>query len=283
MYTRKNELLYLTVMKNCAADTKRREDYNMRTAVVTGASSGMGREFVRQLEHFYKNLDEIWVIARREDRLNALKAELRTPVRIFTCDLIKKKSLKEYRNSLEELKPDVKMLVNAAGFGKSGTFADIYNRDEKDQPDMVELNCTALTRMIQITLPYLSKGGRIINLASAAAFCPQPEFAVYAATKAYVLSLSRSLGAELSPRGIVVTAVCPGPVETEFFQVCGNGNNPFKKLVMADARKVVRQALLDSRKKKTVSVYGTPMKASRLAAKLLPQNLILKAEELMIK
>ena len=255
----------------------------MRTAVVTGASSGMGREFARQLGHFYKNLDEIWVIARRRDRLEALKDELSTPVRIFTCDLVKKKSLNEYRSALEELNPDVRMLVNAAGFGKAGTFADILARREKDQTDMVELNCTALTRMIQTTLPYLGAGSRIINLASAAAFCPQPEFAVYAASKAYVLSLSRSLGAELAQSGIGVTAVCPRPVDTEFFEVCGTGNNPFKKLVMADARKVVRQALLDSRKKKPVSVFGIPMKASRLAAKLLPQSLILKAEELMIK
>ena len=175
------------------------------------------------------------------------------------------------------------MLVNAAGFGKTGTFSHILSREEKAQAEMVELNCTALTRMIQVTLPYLGRGSRILNLASAAAFCPQPGFAVYAATKSYVLSLSRALGSELSSKGIYVTAVCPGPVDTEFFLVSGTGNNPLKKLVMTDAPRVVRRALLDSRKKKPLSVCGLPMKAVRIGTKLFPHSLILKAEELLTK
>ena len=255
----------------------------MRIAVVTGASSGMGREFVRQLPYFYRNLDEIWVIARRGKRLEALQSEIRVPLRIFTGDLMKKPVCKAYHQALRSQKPDVRMLVNAAGFGKSGTFSDIAEAGRKLQTDMVDLNCRALTRMTQMTLPYLSRGSRILNLASAAAFCPQPGCAVYAATKAYVLSFSRALGAELKSFGITVTAVCPGPVNTEFFHVSGPLTDPLKKLTLAPASRVVRRALKDSRKRRAVSVYGPAMKAVRFGTKVIPHSLILQAEEFMTK
>lgn len=253
----------------------------MKIAVITGASSGMGREFVRQVGYFYRSLDEIWVIARRKERLESLRKECRVPLRIFDGDLLKKQVYKQYHNGLKEKKPDIRMLVNAAGFGKSGTFSEIASEDKKLQPDMIDLNCRALTRMIQLSLPRMSRGSRIINLASAAAFCPQNGFAVYAATKAYVLSLSRALSSELRSRCIIVTAVCPGPVDTEFFQVSGELTNPLKKLTMAKAPAVVHKALKDSRKRREVSVYGASMKAARIGARLLPHRLILRAEELL--
>lgn len=254
-----------------------------KIAVVTGASSGMGREFVRQIGYFYRNLDEIWVIARRKDLLETLRDESRVPLRIFEGDLMKKQVYKEYHNALREFSPDVRMLVNAAGFGKSGTFTEIAGKEKKIQTDMVDLNCRALTRMTQMTLPWMGNGSRLINLASAAAFCPQYEFAVYAATKAYVLSFSRALGAELRQSGIYVTAVCPGPVDTEFFSVSGELIAPLKKLSLAKAPAVVRQALKDSRRKRELSVYGAAMKGARAGAKLVPHGLILKAEELLAR
>ena len=253
----------------------------MKIAVITGASSGMGREFVRQAGYFYRSLDEIWVIARRKERLESLRKECRVPLHIFDGDLLKKQVYRQYHNELKEKKPDIRMLVNAAGFGKSGTFSEIASEDKKLQPDMIDLNCRALTRMIQLSLPRMSRGSRIINLASAAAFCPQNGFAVYAATKAYVLSLSRALSSELRSRGIIVTAVCPGPVDTEFFQVSGELTDPLKKLTMAKAPAVVHKALKDSRKRREVSVYGASMKAARIGARLLPHRLILRAEELL--
>src|SRR5699024_4648574 len=188
----------------------------------------------------------IWVIARRKERLERLRKESSVPLRIFDGDLLKKQVYKQYHSELKEWQPEVRMLVNAAGFGRSGKFTDIASESKKLQTDMVDLNCRALTRMIQITLPYMGKGGRIINLASAAAFCPQNGFAVYAATKAYVLSLSRALSSELRTRGIIVTAVCPGPVDTEFFRVSGELTAPLKKLTMVKAPAVVRKALKDS-------------------------------------
>nr|WP_294492328.1 SDR family NAD(P)-dependent oxidoreductase [uncultured Mediterraneibacter sp.] len=252
----------------------------MKIAVVTGASSGIGREFVRQIEHFYKDLDEIWVIARRKDRLEKLDQETMLSLRIFSGDLLKKQIYRDYDDALKKFSPDVRMLVNAAGFGKSGTFLDIAASGKRIQTDMADLNCRSLTRMLQLTIPYMSRGGRILNIASAAAFCPQPFFAVYAATKAYVLSLSRSLRAELKPLGIIVTAVCPGPVDTEFFEISGSLRGPLKKLTLAKPSRVVKRALTDSRRRRGLSVYGAAMKTAYLGTKLLPHRLIIRVEEL---
>lgn len=248
----------------------------MKIAVVTGASSGMGREFVRQISSFYRSLDEIWVIARRRERLEELRGESRVPLRIFEGNLIKKQVYRELSCALEERQPDIRMLVNAAGFGKSGSVEAIASVDFRAQTDMVDLNCRALTRMTLFCLPYLGRGSRIINLASAAAFCPQPGFAVYAATKSYVLSFSRALGAELRRRGIYVTAVCPGPVDTEFFNISGALTNPLKKLTMAKAEDVVHRALKDSRAGQEMSVYGIAMRAAFLGTRLVPHGLIMK-------
>ena len=248
----------------------------MKIAVVTGASSGMGREFVRQISSFYRSLDEIWVIARRRERLEELRGESRVPLRIFEGNLIKKQVYRELSCALEERQPDIRMLVNAAGFGKSGSVEAIASVDFRAQTDMVDLNCRALTRMTLFCLPYLGRGSRIINLASAAAFCPQPGFAVYAATKSYVLSFSRALGAELRRRGIYVTAVCPGPVDTEFFNISGALTNPLKKLTMAKAEDVVHRALKDSRAGREMSVYGIGMRAAFLGITLVPHGLIMK-------
>ena len=253
----------------------------MKIAVITGASSGIGREFARQVGYFYKDLDEIWVMARRKGRLEELGKETGVPLRIFAGDLLKKQIYKAYHSELKKRSPEVRMLVNAAGFGKSGSFIHIAGEKKSFQTDMVDLNCRCLTRMLQFTLPWMGRGSRILNIASAAAFCPQPEFAVYAATKAYVLSLSRALRAELKPRGIIVTAVCPGPVDTEFFQVSGPLTDSLKKLTLAKPSRVVRKALMDSRRRKELSVYGPAMKAARLASKVLPHRLIIEIEELL--
>lgn len=248
----------------------------MKIAIVTGASSGMGREFVRQIEHLYKELDEIWVIARRRERLEELKSRMLTNVRIIEGDLLGDLIYEEIEALLDEKKPNIRMLVNAAGFGRKGDVKDISC---KDQLEMIDLNCKALTHMTKICIPFMCKGSRIVNLASAAAFCPQPAFSVYASTKSYVLSFSRSLGTELRNEGIIVTAVCPGPVETEFFDVAGKQDNPMKEAAMAKPEAVVKQALLDARDGKDVSVYGVAMKCTKAATKVLPHRVLLDAME----
>lgn len=259
----------------------------MRIAVVTGASSGIGREFALQIPSFYKTLDEIWITARRTDRLEELKQiiEEKTDiyVRIFAGDLEKDLVYKQILNRLENQHPDVRMLVNAAGFGKIGSAAEIASSDPAIQLRMIDVNCRSLTKIIFLILPYMKHGSRILNISSGASFCPQPGFTVYAATKAYVTSFSRGLAEELKKEGIIVTVVCPGPVDTEFFDISGTNNSMAKAAAMVPPEKVVRTALLDSRDKKPVSVHGALMKGARVAGKLLPDSAIFYAMERWMK
>lgn len=172
----------------------------------------------------------------------------------------------------------MKILVNAAGYGKIGRVGE---NDMADECGMIRLNCEALCAVTHLVLPYMSRNSRIIQYASAAAFLPQPGFAVYAATKAFVLSYSRALASELKEREICVTAVCPGPVKTEFFDIAEtNAAIPFyKKLVMANPRRVVKKAIRDSMAGRTVSVYGIVMNGFCVLAKLVPHGCLLAAME----
>ena len=188
----------------------------MKAAIITGASSGMGREFVKLIDRKLTCIDEVWVIARRKERLEQLKERIEIPLVLMEMDLTDKEQRLRLREILKEKQPQVKMLVNCSGYGKIGLYEDI---PEEDISGMIELNCLALTSVTYEVLPYMTKKSRIINLASSAAFLPQPKFAVYAATKSYVLSFSRALHEEVKKNGIFVTAVCPGPVRTEFFDI----------------------------------------------------------------
>ena len=242
----------------------------MKIAMITGASSGFGREFVRQIDSLYKELDEIWVVARRVERLHELQSRTMKNLRVIGGELVEEEIYHEISEALSDENPNIRMLVNAAGFGKTGTVEEI---DEKTQLEMIDTNCRSLTRMTKICLPYLTKGSRVVNIASAAAFCPQPSFAVYAATKSYVLSFSRALRAELEDREIYVTAVCPGPAKTEFFDIAGMSANILKKMTMAQPEKVVKQALIDAKNRKEISVYGGAMKGARVLTKIIPHKI----------
>lgn len=243
----------------------------MKIAVVTGASSGIGREFARQIPHLYRHLDELWVVARRTDRLKELEKDAPLPVRIFDGDLRRDYIYERLQKELDRQNAEIRMLVNAAGYGKTGRFEEI---PLADQLGMIDLNCRSLTKMTGICLPHLRKGSRIVNIASAAAFSPQPGFAVYAAGKSYVYRLSMALREELKGKGILVTAVCPGPVETEFFQISGELPGKLKTAFRQGVSEVVRQALKDAAKGKPVSVYGNTMKAARICGKILPDPLL---------
>lgn len=252
----------------------------MKIAIVTGASSGMGREAVIQLaDRFGGKLGEIWAVARRTERLEELSSQVPVPLRILPLDLQEPGAFEQLSCQLKLQKPDVKILVNAAGYGKTGSVGSM---EREEEAGMVRLNCEALCRVTSTVLPYMSRESRIIQFASAAAFLPQPGFAVYAATKSFVLSYSRALNSELKPRGITVTAVCPGPVATEFFQVASpSGMLPlYKRLSMAKPEKVVKLAIKDSMMGKTISVYGMLMKGFFLLCRLIPHSLLLKFMEM---
>lgn len=247
----------------------------MKIALITGASSGMGQEALIQIADRFNGIDEIWAVARRRSRMEKLKLELPVPLRILALDLMDGEALSALARELQAKKPEVKILVNSAGYGKIGKAAAI---PPADTTGMIRLNCEALCAVTQLVLPYMTDNSRIIQLASSAAFLPQPGFAVYAATKAFVLSYSRALHEELRPRRIAVTAVCPGPVRTEFFDIAETTGkiSLYKKLTMADPKKVVRLALRDSMMGKTVSVYGGMMKTFRLLSKMAPHEVLLK-------
>ena len=248
----------------------------MEIAIVTGASSGMGRQFVLQLSQYVK-VDEIWVIARREEALKTLKEEVSVPVRTIALDLCKEESFLQYASLLEAEKPNVKLLVNAAGFGKFGDF-DKVSLD--DDCRMLDLNCKALVAMTRLTIPYMAAGSHILQLDSLSAFQPVPYITTYGATKAFVLSYTRALNAELKPRGIRCMAMNPGWVKTEFFNHACQTNEDnrvqyFNHLYEADA--VVATGLRDLyRREKDYSVHGFPVRMQVRLVKLLPHSLVMK-------
>ncbi len=247
----------------------------MKIAIVTGASSGMGREFVLQLGN-YVSVDEIWVIARRKNALESLAAEVKTPIRPVVLDLLEDAAFGEFAALLEAEKPDVKLLVNAAGFGKFGDFRRISAQDECR---MLDLNCKALMLMTRLTIPYMHAGSHILQLDSLSAFQPVPYITTYGATKAFVLSYSRGIARELEKDGLRVMAMNPGWVKTEFFNHAFQSNNSevqyFDRLY--EAKDVVATGLKDLYKtKKDYSVHGFPVKFQVFLVKLLPHKIVMR-------
>ena len=239
----------------------------MKIAIITGASSGIGREFVRQLDARL-DVDEFWVIARRTARLEELREAVKTKIVPISLDLIERKDVEKYKEMLASSAPEVVALVNAAGYGKIGAAQEL---SALEQSDMIELNVRALTDVTLLTLPYMNKGGQIWQLASLSSFMPLPYLSVYAATKAYVLSFSRSLAHELKPRGVRVMAVCPGWVRTEFLDRAAEAPDVLRHYgCFYMAPDVVARALRDMDKKKEVSTYGTQTRTLIFLSKVLP-------------
>ena len=147
----------------------------MSVAIITGASSGIGREFALQL-YAQKEVDEFYLIARREDRLNALKAELGGNARVIPADLTEKEGIEKIRKALEEYSPEVKYLINASGFGKFGDYTEI---SEEETEKMIDLNVKATVLITHMTIPYMTKVSHIIQLGSGSCFTPLPNFNVY--------------------------------------------------------------------------------------------------------
>ena len=243
----------------------------MKIAVITGASSGMGREFVYALDR-EEEFDEIWVIARREERLEELKAKCRNPIRPLVWDLQKRESLYAYRELLEKERPEIAVLVNAAGFGLFGVFTEM---DMDRQLDIIDLNSRALTGMCHLSLPYMKAGSRIWNMGSMSSWQPVPYINVYGASKAYVLSFSRALGKEVEKRGIRVMAVCPGWITTEFFEHAVHDDTIKYYNRFYPPEQVIAKALKDMKKGKAVSVLGFPERLQVQLVKHLPTSFIM--------
>jgi len=247
-----------------------------RIAIVTGASSGMGKDFVFAVDKEFSP-DELWVIARREDKLKELGNSCKSSLVPISLDLSKDENIDSYKKMLhnenEKFGIEVVCLVNAAGFGVFGEFEKM---DTHEMMSCVDLNAKALMAVCNITLPFMHEGAKIINLGSNGSWQPVPYETVYAATKAFVLSFSRALGKELESRKIQVLCVCPDWVRTEFLDnaVRDNTINFFDHWY--DSDEVVKQAMIDLKKGKTVSILGFPVKFQVLLVKLLPHNFIMK-------
>ena len=246
----------------------------MRIAIVTGASSGMGREFVRQLQGYIQP-DIIWAIARRKEALEQLSGETAIPVRPIVLDLGKEESFRELAGLLEAEKPEVQLLVNAAGFGRFGDFEAVPLEDDLK---MIDLNCKALVAMTRLCLPYMKTGSHILQLDSLSAFQPVPYITTYGATKAFVLSYCRACNAELKPKGIRMMAMNPAWVKTEFFNHAFQTNNRVQYFnYVQEAGDVVAQGLKDLYRSKTdMSIPGLGVKLQVLGVKLLPHRLVMK-------
>lgn len=252
----------------------------MNVIVITGASSGIGMEFALQMDNYFNNIDEFWLIARSREKLQEVAKVMQHKTRILAMDITNDAQLERLEDTLTDNNAVVRMLINCAGYGLMGEFAE---QDREGALGMIRLNCEALTNITHRLIPYMRKNSRIIQLASSASFLPQPDFAVYAATKSYVASFSRALGQELRDKGIYVTAVCPGPVDTPFFEIAEKTGTTLaiKKLTMVEADRVVEQALRDSYYKRNQSVCSLPIQAMQVAAKIIPHDIILQGMKLL--
>src|SRR6478752_4929934 len=240
-------------------------------ALITGASAGLGVEFARQLS---KRGHRLVLAARRRERLEELAEELGN-ARAVAIDLSKKDAAAKLMADVAAAGEEVEILVNNAGFGLIGKFAEL---DAKRERQMIDLNVATLTDLCRAVAPGMieRKSGGIINVASTAAFQPGPKMAVYFATKAFVLSLSEALHEELKPHGVKVTCLCPGPTRTEFGDVAGFGGNGLFDKVAMESPDVVKAGVEGLDKNKAIVVPGVVNKLVTFSGRLVPRSITRK-------
>lgn len=257
----------------------------MKIAIVTGASSGLGREFVSQIVKKEKEIEEIWIIARREDKLQALKQEMeeketntvrkiKKEIRVFPLDLLKEESFEKIQQLLVEEKPEIQILVNAAGFGKIGSSESVGMLASKR---MIQLNCEAAVTLTLLTIPYMHAGSRILEICSTAAFQPFQFLNVYAASKAFLFRFTRALWVELLPKKIHVTAVCPYWIkDTEFIAGASDTEGSKKEIrqfpLASKVHTVASYSLWASKVGFSVATPGIVCTLHRIFAKMIPEK-----------
>lgn len=247
----------------------------MSIAIITGASSGIGAEFVTKLSGYFNNITEIWAIARRENLLNELKDKTNIPLKAIPMDLTKESCFDELESLLKQSGKEVGLLINCAGYGKFGSYKDIENPAALG---MIDLNCRALVGITNVVIPFMRQGAKILQVCSISSFLPLPLMAVYAASKVFVLNYSRALSVELKPKGITVTALCPGWVDTPFFATATKTDNPnavTNYTFMQTPERVVKQGLKATKKGKMVSIVGWYSKILYVLGKILPVKMIM--------
>lgn len=243
-------------------------------AIVTGANSGLGKEFVKLLLK-ESDVSEIWAIARNEEKLQQLVQEFGEKIHTYSMDLTNRESIKQMETLLKDADICVKYLVNNAGFAKFCSYDDI---SVEESVNMIDLNISAVVALGLVCIPYMEKGSHIINIASQASFQPLPYQNIYSSTKAFVRNYTRALNVELKDKGISATAVCPGWMKTGLFDRGSIGASKattnFSGMVTPDV--VAEKAMWDAKKKKDISVYGTYVKFTHVLSKILPQRMMMK-------
>ena len=246
-----------------------------KTALITGASSGIGRALAELLA---RDGYSLVLVARREDRLHALQKEwserYSIAVRVSAMDLAAPTSPQKLFDELDGQGIDV--LVNNAGFASYGPFA---RSDTATEVEMIQVNVTTLTHLTRLFLPHMveRREGRILNIASTAAFVPGPLMAVYYATKAYVLSFSEALAEELRGSGVTVTAYCPGPVATEFQERASLERSGLLRYGLVEVGPIAEEGYRAMMSGKVVAIPGLPSKLISLAARLTPRSILRRA------
>lgn len=242
-------------------------------AIITGASSGIGYEFARQIDK--KNYEEIWLIARRAEKLQNLSEKLQTRARIFALDLCEEKSFEILKNELENSNKKIGLLINSAGTGENDYFK---NTSFDDDMKTLDLNIKALTAMTKISLDFFQKEGIILNIASSAAFIPQAKFALYAASKSYVLSFSRAIRREF--KDIKISVLCPNRVQTEFLKKSNNNSAGIKNLGNENLEKMVAKAIKKIGKKDLITTHPSA-KILLIISKIFPHSFIMWIEKIL--
>ncbi|MBQ8798991.1 MAG: SDR family NAD(P)-dependent oxidoreductase [Lachnospiraceae bacterium] len=241
-----------------------------KIAIITGATGGIGNEFVRQILQY--ELDEVWAIGRNEMKLKELCNTYGEKIVSVTADLSEISGIEKIEKMLSEQRPEVRFLINNAGLAKMASYKE-YTREEIIR--MIDMNCKAPVLLCNVCIPYMKTGSNILNVSSASAFQPNPYINLYAASKAFERSYSRALNVELMGTGITVTAVCPGWVDTELLPKELNGKTvKFPGIVTAE--RVVRTALRDAEKKRDMSVCSLYVKCQHMNVKFMPQRLVMK-------
>lgn len=243
-----------------------------KIAVITGATGGIGREFVKQILENQKDLEQIWALGRSRDKLDQIKSEFGTLIYPIACDLSCESDVRGLIEKISESEADIRYLVNSAGLARMGKY-DAFEPDELSRT--VDLNCKTVVLLCHACISHMSQGSRILNISSASSFQPNPYLALYSASKVFVKNYSRALNYELKGTGITCTAVCPGWVDTDMLEKERNGKDiRFPGVVSAE--RVVKLALRDAGQGKDMSVCSLYVKYEHLFSKIMPNRLVMR-------
>ncbi|HEY1959438.1 MAG TPA: SDR family oxidoreductase [Polyangiaceae bacterium] len=245
-----------------------------KTALITGASAGLGKEYAWL---FAADGHDVVLVARRKDKLDELAREIEAKhtevkVHVIAEDLAAPGAAERVASALAERKIEIEFLVNNAGFGAAGAFADA---DLARQLEMIQVNVVVLTTLTRKLLPGMveRKSGKILNIGSTAGFLPGPFMSVYYATKAYVNSFTEALSVELAGTGVTATVSCPGATATEFASVAGNDKSPLFDSGVMTAAEVAKDGYDAMMRGEALAVAGFKNKMRIASLRFAPRGM----------